>query len=66
MGIGKKLIDITKEEALGQCMVLLLSVPEAMEYYPNAGMQKLKQLYSKALQITIKANTYQPEKTHKK
>ncbi len=41
-GIGKKLIELSKEKAGGQSMVLLLSVPTAMEYYPKAGMQKVE------------------------
>ena len=39
-GIGKKLIEITKKEVGEQCMVLLLSVPTAMEYYPKVGFTK--------------------------
>ena len=39
-GIGKKLIDLTKEKVGEQCMVLLLSVPTAMEYYPKVGFVK--------------------------
>jgi N-acetylglutamate synthase-like GNAT family acetyltransferase len=38
--IGKKLIDITKEKVGEQTMVLLLSVPTAMEYYPKVGFVK--------------------------
>lgn len=41
MGIGKKLIELSKEKAGEQSMVLLLSVPTAMEYYPKMGMEKL-------------------------
>lgn len=40
-GIGKKLIELTKEKLDGQSMVLLLSVPTAMEYYPKIGFAKL-------------------------
>ena len=40
-GIGKKLIELTKDKLGEQSMVLLLSVPTAMEYYPRVGMQKL-------------------------
>lgn len=40
-GIGKQLVKITKEKAGEQSMVLLLSVPTAMEYYPKIGMQKV-------------------------
>lgn len=38
--IGKKLIDLTKEKVGEQTMVLLLSVPAAMEYYPKVGFSK--------------------------
>ena len=40
LGIGRKLIELTKEKVGEQCMVLLLSVPTAMEYYPKAGFTK--------------------------
>lgn len=39
-GIGKQLIQLTKESVGDDCMVLLLSVPTAMEYYPKVGFQK--------------------------
>ena len=39
-GIGKKLIDLTREKLGEQSMVLLLSVPTAMEYYPKVGFTK--------------------------
>ncbi len=39
-GIGKKLIDLTKEKVGDQSMVLLLSVPTAMDYYPKEGFEK--------------------------
>ncbi|NIJ54804.1 GNAT family N-acetyltransferase [Dyadobacter arcticus] len=39
-GIGKKLIELTKEKVGEQCMILLLSVPTAMEYYPKIGFVK--------------------------
>ena len=37
-GIGKKLLYLTKETLGDQCMMLLLSAPTAMEYYPKVGM----------------------------
>ena len=37
-GIGKKLIERTKEEIGDECMLLLLSSPSAMEYYPKTGL----------------------------
>ncbi len=40
-GIGKKLITLTKEKIGDQTMLLLLSSPTAMEYYPKVGFQKV-------------------------
>lgn len=40
MGVGKKLIEITREKVGEQSMVLLLSVPTAMDYYPKVGFVK--------------------------
>lgn len=39
-GIGKKLIELTREKVGDESMVLLLSVPTAMEYYPKVGFSK--------------------------
>lgn len=39
-GIGKKLIELTREKLGDESMLLLLSVPTAMEYYPKAGFTK--------------------------
>ncbi|HZY40172.1 MAG TPA: GNAT family N-acetyltransferase [Mucilaginibacter sp.] len=39
-GIGRKLVELTKEKLGGQSMILLLSVPTAMEYYPKLGFSK--------------------------
>jgi N-acetylglutamate synthase-like GNAT family acetyltransferase len=39
-GIGKRLIEITKEKVGEETMILLLSVPTAMEYYPKVGFAK--------------------------
>jgi N-acetylglutamate synthase-like GNAT family acetyltransferase len=39
-GIGKKLIELTKEKVGAQSMVLLLSVPTALTYYPKVGFRK--------------------------
>lgn len=41
-GIGKKLIDLTQEKIGEHCMLLLLSVPTAMEYYPKIGFEKVE------------------------
>lgn len=40
-GVGRRLVELTREAAGDESMVLLLSVPEAMEYYPRIGMEKL-------------------------
>jgi len=40
-GIGKKLLNLTKEKAGEQAMLLLLSAPAAMDYYPKVGLQKV-------------------------
>jgi N-acetylglutamate synthase-like GNAT family acetyltransferase len=39
-GIGRKIIEITRETIGEQSMILLLSVPTAMEYYPKVGFEK--------------------------
>lgn len=41
-GIGKKLIDITKELCGDQAMLLLLSAPSAISYYPAVGLRKVE------------------------
>ena len=39
-GIGRQLINLTREKVGEESMVLLLSVPSAMEYYPKVGFEK--------------------------
>jgi predicted N-acetyltransferase YhbS len=41
-GIGKGLIQRTKEQIGDQTMLLLLSAPGAMEYYPKVGFRKVE------------------------
>ena len=41
IGIGKKLIEITKNEIGEQTALILLSAPIAMDYYPKVGFQKI-------------------------
>ena len=41
-GIGRELIRLTKEKIGDETMLLLLSVPGAMEYYPKAGFEKVE------------------------
>jgi ribosomal protein S18 acetylase RimI-like enzyme len=46
LGIGKKLIELTKEQVGEQSMLLLLSVPTAMDYYPKVGFTKDDRAFS--------------------
>lgn len=39
-GIGKKLIDITREQTGTSCNLLLLSAPAAVDFYLNIGFTK--------------------------
>ena len=39
-GIGKGLIQETRNKVGEQSMILLLSVPTALEYYPKVGFEK--------------------------
>jgi predicted N-acetyltransferase YhbS len=41
-GIGKRLITLTKELIGEQTMLLLLSAPTAMDYYPKVGFDKVE------------------------
>lgn len=41
-GIGKRLIELTREAIGEQSMLLLLSAPGAMEYYPKVGFDKVE------------------------
>jgi GNAT superfamily N-acetyltransferase len=40
-GIGKKLVDLTKQEVGDNTCLLLLAAPSAMEYYPKIGMSAI-------------------------
>lgn len=40
IGVGRQLINLTKEKVGDQSMVLLLSVATAMDYYPKVGFKK--------------------------
>jgi|SRR5690606_16728557 len=44
-GIGKKLIALTKEKIGSETMLLLLSAPSAMDYYPKTGFEKVNNGY---------------------
>jgi predicted N-acetyltransferase YhbS len=47
-GIGKALIEKTRDEAGPDSMVLLLSAPSAMSYYPHVGMPKVDNAFMHA------------------
>ncbi len=36
-GIGKQLIDLTQAQSAPDCMLVLLSAPQANDYYPKLG-----------------------------
>ena len=40
-GIGRRLVELTRETAGAGSMLLLLSVPEAMDYYPKIGLERI-------------------------
>jgi len=40
-GIGKKLIELTKEQIGEQTALILLAAPAAIDYYPKVGMNKI-------------------------
>jgi GNAT superfamily N-acetyltransferase len=44
-GIGKELIALTRKQIGDGCMLLLLSAPSAMEYYPRINMVKLSNAF---------------------
>lgn len=41
-GIGRRLVQLTKEAIGDRCMLLLLAASSAMEYYPKIGMDTVK------------------------
>ncbi|MGI9055670.1 MAG: GNAT family N-acetyltransferase [Pyrinomonadaceae bacterium] len=41
-GVGRKLVELTREKVSEKSMVLLLSVADALEYYPKIGMEKVE------------------------
>lgn len=45
-GIGKRLVELTREKVGELCMIILLSVPTAMEYYPKIGFTKDDRCFS--------------------
>ena len=45
MGIGKKLIELTKDKIGEQTTLLLIAAPSAVDYYPKVGFEKLENGY---------------------
>lgn len=41
-GIGKRLIELTREKLGAEVTLILLSAPRAMEYYPKVGFEKIE------------------------
>lgn len=41
-GVGRRLIDLTREIIGKQTTLILLSAPTAMEYYPKVGFEKIE------------------------
>jgi ribosomal protein S18 acetylase RimI-like enzyme len=44
-GIGKKLVNIVRESIGDRSMLLLLSAPEAMDYYPGIGFDSIENAF---------------------
>lgn len=44
-GIGKKLVEIVAGKIGERCLLLLLSAPGAMEYYPKIGFEKAENAF---------------------
>lgn len=44
-GVGKQLIELTKEAIGPQCMLLLLAAPTAVDYYPKVGFDKIENAF---------------------
>jgi predicted N-acetyltransferase YhbS len=40
-GIGKELVNLVRRQLSDEVMILLLAAPEAMDYYPPLGFQKI-------------------------
>jgi N-acetylglutamate synthase-like GNAT family acetyltransferase len=40
-GVGRRLVELTREAIGDQTMLLLIAAPEAMDYYPKIGFEKL-------------------------
>lgn len=45
-GVGRKLIDETRIKAGKDCMLVLLSAPSAVSYYPKIGLRNLNNAFA--------------------
>ncbi|SEO19420.1 Acetyltransferase (GNAT) domain-containing protein [bacterium A37T11] len=45
MGIGKKLVALTKEKAGDRSTLILIAAPEALDYYPKIGLSKIDKAF---------------------
>jgi len=52
-GIGKKLIAMTQEQLHGKCKIILLSAPNASEYYPRIGFTQHMSAWTLASDIDL-------------
>jgi len=41
-GVGKRLVELTKSRIGEKTMLLLLAAPEAIDYYPKIGFEKIE------------------------
>lgn len=44
-GIGTKLVDILREKIGDECSLILISAPDAVDYYPRIGFEKSDKAY---------------------
>ncbi len=44
-GIGREMVEITRQTLGDTVMILLLAAPEAMEYYPHIGFEKVENAF---------------------
>ncbi|MGX5820968.1 GNAT family N-acetyltransferase [Chitinophaga lutea] len=45
-GVGRRLIDETRRRAGEDCMLVLLSAPSALTYYPGVGLRNLNNAFA--------------------
>jgi len=42
LGIGKRLVELTKQKVGNRTTLILLAAPEAIDYYPKIGLAKIE------------------------